>query len=95
MSVLKTISIVVKGKVQGVWYRASAKAVADDLRLTGFVANSSDGSVYIEATGTPEALNAFVRWCQEGPELARVEHTVISDLPDKTFPSFEIKRGAF
>jgi acylphosphatase len=48
---MKHWNIKVTGKVQGVFFRASTKAVADQLGVKGFVKNLSDGSVYIEAAG--------------------------------------------
>lgn len=64
--------IVVQGKVQGVFFRASTKAVADQLKVRGFVLNQADGSVYIEAEGDSFALEALLDFCNEGPEGAEV-----------------------
>ena len=66
-------SIRVTGKVQGVFYRASARAEAERLGLKGFVRNESDGSVYAEAEGEAEALELFLAWCRRGPPHARVD----------------------
>src|SRR3569833_3380640 len=68
----KHLDITVKGKVQGVFYRASTKAVADHLGITGTVKNADDGSVQIEAEGTGVMLNMFLEWCNEGPEDVEV-----------------------
>ncbi len=92
MSSVRTVSIHVTGKVQGVWFRASTKAVADSLQLTGFVSNAKDGSVYIEASGNSVAIERFIEWCRHGPELARVESLEVSEIKSENFPSFEIKR---
>jgi acylphosphatase len=56
---MKHWNIKVTGKVQGVFFRASTKAVADQLGVKGFVKNLSDGSVYIEAEGDEFALEYF------------------------------------
>jgi acylphosphatase len=77
---LHSISILIRGKVQGVWFRASAQKVAMELGLSGFVANEKDGAVYIEATGHPEALNQFLTWCHEGPQLARVDSVEVQKI---------------
>jgi acylphosphatase len=61
------MSILVTGHVQGVFYRASTKAKADELGITGFVQNRPDGKVYIEAEGTDEELDLFKTWCSKGP----------------------------
>ena len=69
---IKHIDIVVKGQVQGVFYRASAKAVADQLGVKGFVKNEPDGSVFIEAEADAVSLDMFLDFCKEGPEHANV-----------------------
>jgi acylphosphatase len=56
----KRFSIRVNGRVQGVFFRASTKEVADQLGVRGFVRNEPDGKVYIEAEADEEALKRFV-----------------------------------
>lgn len=85
-------NILITGKVQGVWYRASAHRKANELRLAGFVRNMPDGSVYAEAEGPVENLRAFVEWCWEGPELAKVENVDVQEDMPQGFERFEIKR---
>lgn len=63
----------VTGRVQGVYYRASAQAEASRLALNGFVRNEEDGSVYAEAEGEKDALDRFLAWCRRGPSRAKVE----------------------
>jgi acylphosphatase len=89
---LKLLSIKVSGKVQGVFFRASAKETADQLTVKGFAQNQPDGSVYIEAEGTDEHLTRFVDWCKQGPSRAEVTHVDIQEGEVKNFERFEIKR---
>ncbi|MCX2433191.1 MULTISPECIES: acylphosphatase [unclassified Pedobacter] len=86
----KHIDIKVTGKVQGVFFRASTKAVADQMGIRGFVKNEKDGSVYIEAEAEPFILDAFIDWCKEGPEKSVVENVVLSDGELKDFRNFEV-----
>lgn len=65
------------GKVQGVFFRASAKRKADALGVSGFAQNMPDGSVHIEASGRQEDLDAFLAWCHEGPEKAEVRRVEV------------------
>jgi acylphosphatase len=67
------ISITVRGIVQGVFFRAHTKQVADALNLTGWVRNEYDGSVTIVAEGPEEKLKELLSWCKKGPSGARVE----------------------
>ena len=87
-----SLAITVSGRVQGVWYRASAKAKADELGIAGTVRNLPDGTVYIEATGPADQLEAFVIWCNDGPELARVDHVAVENLDDLLAVGFQIVR---
>lgn len=64
--------IVVYGRVQGVFFRASAEEKARELGLTGWVRNRSDGTVEIVAEGDREALEKLISWCHIGPKHARV-----------------------
>lgn len=61
------VKIKISGKVQGVFFRASAKEQADALGVVGFAQNQPDGSLYIEAEGEEEALDKFVNWCKKSP----------------------------
>ena len=82
--------ILVYGKVQGVWYRASTRRKALELGLFGFVRNEPDGSVYIEVSGTSEQVEIFMEWCKTGPELAIVKEIKTQEIVPKQFHSFEI-----
>jgi acylphosphatase len=85
-------SILVSGRVQGVFYRASAKAKAEELGITGFVENLPDGNVYIEAEGTDQDLDRFKTWCAEGPPRSQVVRVEIKEGALQNFTSFGIHR---
>jgi len=90
---MPTIHIQISGKVQGVYYRASARDAAQKLKLTGRVKNMSNGDVEATATGNEESLAKFVEWCREGPPGAKVENVVVNKLDEKAFEEFLIVRG--
>jgi acylphosphatase len=89
---MQTISIIVSGKVQGVWYRQSTKEKAITLGINGEVKNLPDGRVAITATGKKELLDSLVDWCRKGPEKARVSEIEIKQLVLKQFDGFTIIR---
>jgi acylphosphatase len=66
------VHIRVRGRVQGVSFRASTAMVAERLGLTGWVRNCDDGSVELEAEGDKAQLTKLVSWCGRGPSAARV-----------------------
>ena len=86
----KHLDIKVKGKVQGVSYRFTTKAVADQLGVKGFVKNIEDGSVYIEAEGDAVFIESFLEWCHEGPDPARVEQVESTEGEMKNYRNFEV-----
>ena len=88
----KHLDIVVSGKVQGVYFRLSTKAVADQLGVKGTVRNEQDGTVVIQAEGDDFALDAFMDWCHEGPEKAVVENVTASEGEMKNYRNFEVIR---
>jgi acylphosphatase len=84
-------SIRVTGKVQGVFYRASARDEAERLGLSGFVRNEPDGSVYAEAEGEKETLDRFVEWCRRGPPHARVDMVAKTEGTLRDYQGFRVR----
>ena len=64
---------IVSGKVQGVFFRASARDHALKLGLRGYAKNLADGRVEVLAAGDDAALDALTAWLREGPPMARVD----------------------
>lgn len=69
----KRIHLVVRGRVQGVFFRASAQREARQLGLTGYVKNRNDGAVELVAEGEEDQVKDFLSWAQHGPSTARVD----------------------
>ncbi len=63
----------VRGRVQGVFYRASTREAAGRFGVTGHAVNLPDGRVEVLACGAPAAVEALCNWLREGPPAARVE----------------------
>jgi len=72
---MKRIHLTVRGRVQGVYFRASTRDQARQLGLRGWVRNCPDGSVEILTEGKPACLEQFMAWCRKGPPGA-----VVTDL---------------
>ncbi len=81
----------VTGSVQGVFYRATANEIANELGLKGYVMNMKDGSVFIETEGTAEQLTKFIEWCNRGPSRAIVTDVNIQEGTVKEFTDFKIR----
>lgn len=90
---MRTVQLRVTGKVQGVFYRATAREVAEGLGLQGWVRNCADGAVEALASGPDEAVAAFIDWCHRGPEKARVTGVEVVESKEKADnPGFHIRR---
>lgn len=72
------IAMRVYGRVQGVGYREATRTKALALGLKGFVLNEPDGTVYLEAEGPDDKLDALIAWCKQGPPLAHVQLTQVT-----------------
>jgi len=92
---IKHLEITVKGKVQGVFYRASTKAVADQLGVRGYVKNGDNGEVLIVAEGDNASLDMFLDWCREGPEHADVISVESNEAELKNYRNFEVVKKNF
>ena len=89
---IKTVNLVIIGKVQGVYFRASARDMARQIGLTGWVQNTDAGDVEIIVTGEEQALDQFINWCRIGPPNARVDKVTVTDIAFSNFDKFEIRR---
>lgn len=90
---MKACTIRVAGRVQGVFFRASTKDIADQLGVHGRVSNEPDGSVLIEAEGEETAVDQLIEWCRKGPPRARVEALTINETTPKGYSWFWVERG--
>ncbi|MFY0606611.1 MAG: acylphosphatase [Cyclobacteriaceae bacterium] len=85
------VGIRCKGKVQGVFFRATTKTKADQLGLTGWVKNESSGDVLIKVSGGKKAINQLIEWCQKGPDYARVTEVDTWEADTEYFEDFRIE----
>ncbi len=88
---LKHFKIIVSGRVQGVFYRASAKEKADELGIKGFVRNQPNGDVYLEAEAEEDILYKYIKWCNIGPATAKVNRIEAQPGEVVGFESFDVK----
>ncbi len=80
------------GDVQGVFFRANTRTVADRLGISGWVRNLPDGSVEVLAEGKREMLEELLEWCKHGPVSATVERVEEKWVEGKKeFIGFEVR----
>lgn len=72
--------LLIAGRVQGVFYRASAQARAEELGITGYAKNLADGRVEVLAEGEEQALIQLLNWCWDGPPKASVQHIDVEKM---------------
>ncbi|EEZ80737.1 acylphosphatase [Candidatus Thioglobus sp.] len=89
---MKAITAIIHGRVQGVWFRGSTQQKANELGITGWVKNTLEGNVELEAHGEKVQLEVFIAWLFKGPKYSQVEHVDVEWIGSNTqFYSFNIK----
>lgn len=81
---------VVRGRVQGVFFRDSCRQQAQELGVTGSAVNASDGSVVVHAEGPAEAVERLLAWLQEGPRRASVDSVEVMGLEPEGRTGFDV-----
>jgi acylphosphatase len=89
MLLVKTLRLVIHGRVHGVFFRDSMRREAQKLAVAGWVRNRSDGTVEAAVHGEPAAVDSIVRWARRGPQRAQVERVEI-EPDDGSYTSFEV-----
>lgn len=84
-------NITIRGRVQGVGFRFTARNMARAYGIRGFIRNEPDGSVYIEAEGKKENLSLFISWCRKGPDAGRVDDVQVEAADPADFRSFTVR----
>ncbi len=88
------VHLTIKGRVQGVYFRAATVMQAQKLSVTGWVMNCPDGSVEALAEGGRAEIEELIAWCRRGPSGAQVTQVEVHwEQPQNTFAEFRIRRG--
>jgi len=88
---MKRAEVVVRGAVQGVFFRVETRDRARSLRLAGWVRNASDGSVEAVFEGDDERVESMVDWCRRGPRGARVDDVDVTWTEVQNEDGFSIR----
>lgn len=83
--------ITVSGRVQGVFFRETARRRAESSRLSGWVRNNPDGTVEAVFEGEEKAVERLVDWCREGPRGARVEWVDVAAEEPEGLDGFAVR----
>ncbi|MCF8371870.1 MAG: acylphosphatase [Bacteroidales bacterium] len=87
----KHVNIHIFGQVYKVGFRFLSMSKAYEERISGFVRNESDGSLYIEAEGEISCIDRFIRWCKQGPPGSKVEEILIDEGELVHYNSFDMQ----
>lgn len=88
---MRSVHVIVEGRVQGVGYRYSLLLEADRRGVAGWVCNRTDGSVEAVLEGTDDAVDAVLAWMAEGPPGARVDAARVTDAQRVGSTGFEVR----
>jgi len=83
--------VVVRGQVQGVFFRSSCRDLARRLGLSGWVRNTAAGTVEIWVEGSPAQVDQLVRWCRAGPGQAEVDGLDVHDEVPTGAAAFHVR----
>ena len=70
--------VVVSGRVQGVFFRASTQDAALEIGVNGWVRNLPDGRVEALFEGEREKVEKVIQWCGQGPQFSSVTNVEVS-----------------
>ena len=87
---MKTYRFIIKGRVQGVWYRKYTKEIADKMGISGYVRNLKNGDVEVVATLKKEQFHNFFEALMKGSPLSRVDNIDIEEIKKSYNKTFEI-----
>jgi acylphosphatase len=85
--------VVVKGRVQGVFFRAETRNRAQQLGLAGWVRNNADGTVEAAFEGEPDKVESMLEWCRRGPAHAYVDDVEIAWEDPQGEQEFAVRGG--
>jgi len=88
---MKSVRLIVSGKVQGVFFRDNTRKKATELGLTGYAKNLPDGSVEVAAEGKEEKINELIEFIKKGPGIAKVKDVKANHREPENFKNFEIR----
>jgi acylphosphatase len=83
--------VVVHGRVQGVFFRDTARRIADSHRIAGWVRNTREGTVEGVFEGDPEGVAALVEFVHEGPRGAEVERVEVTEEEPEGLTGFRVR----
>jgi acylphosphatase len=87
-----SLRAVIRGRVQGVFFRDFVRRWAYQLKLSGYVRNLPDGDVEVVAEGEKPGLEKMLAYLKEGPEAAKVEEVTVSwGKPGGKFSEFSVR----
>jgi acylphosphatase len=84
--------VIVHGRVQGVFFRDTARRMAESRGVAGWIRNREDGAVDAVFEGAPDAVESMIRFCREGPRGAEVERVEVLEEPTEGAEGFSITR---
>jgi len=89
---MKRIHLIIRGKVQGVFYRDNTQKKASELNLKGYVKNLPNGTVEAVAEGSEDKLAKLIEFCKNNPGYSNVSKVdVKEEKPANEFESFEVR----
>jgi acylphosphatase len=91
---MPSVHLLISGRVQGVFFRSTARDVASELGVAGWIRNTPEGKVEAEISGDQQSVDHFIAWSKQGPTGAIVQSVIVTPIDRKAFERFEIRRSS-
>jgi acylphosphatase len=91
MSDLSAATLLISGRVQGVWYRGWTREKAIELGLAGWVRNCPGGQVEAFVEGPKHLVESMIQWCRQGPPPAIVRSVDVTWSEARNLEGFHIR----
>ncbi len=83
--------VVVNGHVQGVFFRDSARRLAQQHGVAGWISNRWDGAVEAVFEGDPDAVERLLSFCRKGPRGAEVDSVEVTEQDPEGLSGFNVR----
>jgi acylphosphatase len=89
---MRRVRVRIDGRVQGVFFRATCRRLADDLGVAGWIRNAPDGAVEAAFEGEDASVQQLLEWCGHGPSGAHVGSVEVTEEPPSGAGGFRVVR---
>ncbi len=88
---MESVNLIIRGVVQGVFFRANVERKARELGLKGYVKNLDNGNVEVRVEGNEGKIKELIEFCKNSPGSSKVEEIEVENKEIENFGDFSIR----